>query len=156
MLSTDFKLTGGTMVKAIFRVQPCGVSHARLAMMRVVFLLTGLLFGIQTWSTIVADYGSFGPLDGVAYSFWGGLCILALIGVRFPLRMLPILLMQFLYKTIWLVVVGYPMLASGPLDDYGQSMMSAMRVGMLLDLLVIPWPLVYRRYLADFFRRSDP
>jgi hypothetical protein len=74
--------------------------------MRALFLVIAVLFGIPTWMTILEKWGSFAPLEGVAYSFWGALCLLALIGVRYPLKMLPALLIQLLYKLIWLLAVG--------------------------------------------------
>lgn len=135
-----------------FKTQDYGVSIARLWLMRALFAITGLLFGIPTLINIFEDWGTFEPLEGVAYAFWGALGILALIGVRYPLSMLPVLLIQFLYKTIWLLAVGYPLLKAGPLDDYSSSLMDAMRMGVVLDIIVIPWLFIFRRYVANFFR----
>jgi hypothetical protein len=69
--------------------------------------------------------------------------------------MLPVLLMQLLYKLIWLLAVGYPLLQAGPLDDYASSMMDAMRFGVVLDLIVIPWLFVFKAYIANFFKFSE-
>lgn len=139
-----------------FKTQDYGVSIARLWVMRALFLVIAALFGIPTWMTILEDRGTFAPLEGVAYSFWGALCVLALIGVRYPLKMLPVLLIQFLYKLIWLLFVGYPLLQTGPFDDYTSRMMEAMRLGVVIDIIAIPWVFVVKRYLVNFFRPSEP
>ena len=139
-----------------FKTSSSGVSIARLWLMRAMFLLVAVLFGVPTWKTILGDWGTFEPLEGVAISFWGALCILALIGVRYPLQMLPVLLIQLLYKFIWLLAVGYPLLDAGPLDDYASSMMDAMRFGVVLDIVVIPWFFVFKRYLVNFFQFGEP
>lgn len=139
-------------MKKFFKTQDYGVSIARLWLMRALFAITGLLFGIPTLMAIIEGRGTFEPLEGVAYAFWGALGILALIGVRYPLSMLPVLLIQFLYKSIWLLAVGYPLLEAGPLDEYASSMMGDMRMGVLLDIIVIPWVFVYKQYIANFFR----
>ncbi len=143
-------------MERFFLTRECGVSLARLWLMRALFLVIAALFGPSVWTTIVENWGEFEPLEGVAYSFWGALCVLALIGVRYPLKMLPVLLIQLLYKSIWLLAVGYPMLEAGPLDNQDSSMMDAMRYGVVLDLVAIPWIFVARQYLTEFFRRSDP
>lgn len=135
-----------------FKTQNYGVSIARLWLMRALFAITGLLFGVPTLIAIFEDWGTYEPLEGVAYAFWGALGVLALIGVRYPLSMLPVLLIQFFYKMIWLLAVGYPLLNAGPLDEYASSMMDAMRTGVLLDIIVIPWVFVFKQYIANFFR----
>ena len=143
-------------MKRLFLAQECGVSLARLWVMRALFLIIAALFGPSVWTTLYENWGTFEPLEGVAYSFWGALCILALIGVRYPIKMLPVLLIQLLYKTIWLLAVGYPMLEAGPLDEHAASMMDAMRYGVVLDLVAIPGLYVARQYFLDFFRSSGP
>lgn len=134
----------------MFEVTKGGVSLGRLYVMRALFLLIVVLFGLPTWSTIIEDFGTFEPLEGVAYSFWGALCLLALVGVRYPLKMLPILLIQFLYKTIWLIAVGWPITQSGGGDEYANAMMEAMALGVVLDLIAIPWIFAFREYVLGF------
>lgn len=60
-----------------------------------------------------------------------------------------LLLAQFTYKVVWLAAVALP-----HWDSFGSNEMTqAMYFGLALDLLVIPWLLVWRTYLTD---RGDP
>ena len=38
---------------------------------------------------------------GIAMSFLGALTLLSLLGVRYLIRMLPLLIFEFVWKTIW-------------------------------------------------------
>lgn len=144
------------MAIRFFRSEPCGLSKARLYVMRALYLLTGALFGFQVWTALITSFGEFEALEGVAYSYWGALCVLMRIGVRFPVKMLPVLLMQFLYKAIWLIFVGYPLLGAGMADANLDDLMSPMQLGVLLDIIAIPWLFVVRNYFIGIFRPDEP
>lgn len=128
-----------------------GLSPLRLWIMRIPYFLTGVLFTITVWGTLLAHWGSFEPMEGVAYAFWGALSLLALLGLRFPVRMLPVLLIQFAYKAIWIAAVGYPLQARGELDAGGQELMQANAIGIVIDLIAIPWLYVAKTFIIGIF-----
>ena len=119
-----------------------GVSTFRLYLMRGLYLLVFAVLGSDVWPALVRPEGAWDPMRGVAFSFWGALSLLAALGLRYPLQMLPLLLVQLLYKAIWLVAVGLPLRAAGEPPE----MMGAFVVGVVLDLVVIPWPYVWANY----------
>ena len=43
-------------------------------------------------------------------SLWTGIMVLSALGLREPLRYSPVLLLQLIYKTLWLVVFALPLL----------------------------------------------
>jgi hypothetical protein len=54
------------------------------------------------------------PLDrGVIPSMLGAMWLLSLFGLRYPLQLLPILLFELLWKTIWLIDYGLPQWSLG-------------------------------------------
>jgi hypothetical protein len=120
-------------------------SLARLHLMRALFLLNVLLLGSDVWPAILSRGGAMEPLEGVAFSFWGTLSALSLLGLRYPLQMLPLLLTQFVYKVVWLLAVALPQWAAVRSLD----LTFAMCLGVVLDLIVIPWGYV----LASYVRR---
>ncbi len=73
--------------------------------MRAIYALIGLAQG----GRMVADLLQHAPTDrGVITSLLAAMCLLALVGVRYPRQMLPMLLFEFAWKTIWLLVYGLP------------------------------------------------
>ena len=68
---------------------------------------------------------------------------LSLLGIRYPLAMLPILFMQLFYKTFWMFAVYLPLRAAGRTTDLMQPFL----IAIVIDLLVIPWTYVFAHYL---------
>jgi hypothetical protein len=127
------------------------VSLTRLYLMRAFYLLILVERSVRVLPALVSPAAPLGPWDGVAYSFWGALALLAAVGLRYPLQMVPVLLMQMIYKTIWLLAVALPLwLAGTPFDPLMVSFTWAMALGVAFDLIVIPWGYV----VASYVRKS--
>ena len=124
------------------------VSTTRLYLMRALYLLNVVMHGLDVWPTIVHNAGAWDPVRGAAYSFWATLSLLSLLGLRYPLQMLPLLLTQFSYKIIWLMAIALPQWAELKSADITQAML----IGVVLDLIVIPWPYVLAHYAG---KRGD-
>lgn len=121
------------------------VSTVRLYLLRAVYLLNFVGLGVAVWPAILGHDGPWDPLHGVAFSFWAALSALMGLGIRYPLKMLPVLFIQLLYKSIWLLAVKLPMWSSGqPLGLTEQMVM-----GVIVDLIVIPWPYVVSTYVRS-------
>jgi hypothetical protein len=123
-------------------------SLLRLYLMRALYFLNLALLGRDVWPAIVSHGATWEPVRGVAFSFWGALSLLSALGLRYPLRMVPLLLMQFVYKIIWLLAVALPQWEHVKALD----LTSAMLIGAVVDLIVIPWPYVFTHYVT---RRGD-
>ena len=119
--------------------------------MRVPYFLTGVLFTVTAWTSLITYWGEFEATEGVAYAFWGALSVLALLGLRFPIKMLPLLLLQFGYKLLWIAAVGYPLIMCGTLDDGAQDLFYANLIGAIIDAVAIPWLFVFKTYVARAF-----
>jgi hypothetical protein len=137
------------------------VSTFRLVAMRVIFAGTFLFIGTGAWRILLTYPGPWDPLQGVAWSFWAAYGTLMLLGLRYPLKMLPLLLLQLLYKSIWLLTVGYPLWSAGRLMDSpagqpgaipGSQMVMVFMVAVAVDLVVIPWRYAFRSYVLKEVR----
>ena len=127
-------------------------STLRLYLMRLVFLLNFLWLGFYAWPRLINHTGPWDPVRGVAFSFWAALSTLSLVGIRSPLKMVPLLLLQLVYKSIWLMAVYLPM--RGALST---GLTPVMAGGVIVDLLVIPWSYVLAAYVkapGDGWRRN--
>jgi hypothetical protein len=86
---------------------------------------------------------------GMVDSMFGGLWVMGILGLRYPLQMLPIFLFEFAWKTIWLLAYGLPQWISGVGSPrVGEDLLSIGN-GPILFGLIIPWGYVYRRYVRQ-------
>jgi hypothetical protein len=124
---------------------PQDVSMLRLYVMRFVYLLNFVLLGLDVWPALFRHPGAWDPVKGVAFSFWAALSLLSGLGLRYPLKMVPLLLLQLLYKTLWLVAVALPMWSAVRSIDLTRAMV----IGVVVDLLGIPWSYVLATYVKE-------
>lgn len=122
---------------------PGDVSLFRLYLLRALYLGNFLMLGLSVWPGILKHQSWANPLEGVGISVWGALSLLSLIGIRYPLKMLPLLFVQFTYKLIWILAVALPRLSSGAPTWY----MKPMLIGAIVEPLLMPWPYVIANYL---------
>lgn len=122
------------------------VSQTRLHVLRATYLL--LVVGLG--ATIVPVLFSHEPMArGVIPSLLGAVWLLAFVGLRYPLQMLPLLMFEFVWKTIWLVAFGLPQWFSGlQLPTFAEDF-KAIAAGVILMPIVIPWRYVYRHYVEQ-------
>lgn len=135
--------------KSIFKVDETkGISKFRDYLLRFFYAVNALCLGGMVWTEIFTHKGVWESLPGVAFSFWGAFSILAILGIFQPLKMIPLLLVQFSYKLIWLVIVAYPLYITNHLvGSSAQDLASINFKGIIVDLLVIPWPYVIKNYI---------
>jgi hypothetical protein len=119
------------------------VSLARLFLLRAMYLL--LVFGgaIVFLPQLI---GHEPTARGVIPSMLGGLWVLACFGLRYPLQMLPILLFELVWKTIWLIDYGLPQWRAGVHTTQFAEDFKAIALGVIL-IPIIPWGYVFRHYL---------
>ncbi len=128
------------------------VSKFKLCAMKFVYLLTFVALGYDVWSEIINPSEIWGAYDGVVYSFWAAYTILMGLGIRYPLKMLPLLLLQLFYKSIWLLGIYLPLSLQGQLDTASEGFLMPFAIAIPLDLIAIPWKYVYKNYIQKLFR----
>jgi hypothetical protein len=121
------------------------VSTLRLYLLRTVYALNFVGLGLMVWPAIINHKMPWEPMQSVALSFWAALSLLAGLGIRYPLKMLPVLFMQLTYKSIWLIAVLLPTWSSGRSMPFTKDML----IGIVVDLIVIPWPYVLSTYITS-------
>ena len=120
------------------------VSTFRLYILRAMYLL--LVVGLG--GMIVPEILSHELTSrGVIPSLLGAVWVLAFLGLRYPLAMLPLLMFELVWKAIWLVFYGLPQYSSGQLPPTCAEDFQAIALGAIL-LLVIPWGYVWRHYTS--------
>lgn len=120
------------------------VSLLRLYVLRGTYLLIAAGLGPEIWPQIVHH-----PLSmrGVASSLLGAVTLLALLGLRYPLRMLPLLLFELVWKATWLLAVALPLWSAQQIDANTAETIKACLMGVIFPI-IIPWGYVWRHYVT--------
>ena len=118
-------------------------SMFRLYLMRLLYALNFVMLGLSVWPELINHAGAWDPVKGVAFSFWAALSALSVLGLRYPLKMVPLLLLQMLYKSIWVIAVALPLWST----FRSIELTKIMAMGAVVDLVVIPWPYVIANYM---------
>jgi hypothetical protein len=125
------------------------VSTLRLYLLRGAYLLIALAMGAQIWPLILHHPANVEHMRGVVRSFLGALTVLCLLGVRYPVQMLPLLFFEFAWKAIWVVSFGLPLWATHQLNADTSETLTACLFGVVLVLLVLPWRYVIEKYVRE-------
>ena len=123
------------------------LSLLRLYLLRFGYLFMGGGLAVVKWPSFVAHHGSWPLMEGVVECMLLAMSILALLGLRYPVKMLPILLFESLWKLTWLAVVALPQLIGDRMDAATTEMFTTI-LFVVVILAVIPWGYVVRQYLA--------
>ena len=122
------------------------VSLARLYLLRAMYLVLVIGGGIVFLPQLI---GHEPTARGVIPSMLGGLWVLACFGLRYPLQMLPILLFELAWKTIWLIDYGLPQWMAGVNTPQFKEDFKMIALGPVIFIVVIPWGYVYRNYVKN-------
>jgi hypothetical protein len=123
------------------------VSVVRLYLLRAFYLLIAVGQGYEQLPLLVHHATAWTLWQGVGHSMLGALAALALLGVRYPLQMLPLLFYEFAWKSIWMLSVALPQWVAHHVDASTAENVIAIGVGVILCPLVIPWPYVFANYI---------
>ena len=127
------------------------VSTFRLYLLRVMYVFMAVGLAIFKMGPAILHPENLSPQDSVVICVLGAFALLAVVGIRYPLKMLPLLFFEFVWKVIWVVAFGLPLLLSGGLDPNisfgGTETLIACLVGVVLVPLAMPWGYVLKHYL---------
>lgn len=127
---------------------PSEVSLARLYALRAMYLLIIVGLGAVNLPELIGHE----PMSrGVIPSMLGGVWLLAFLGLRYPLQMLPLLLFECAWKAIWLIDYGLPQWFAGRYPPTFANDFQAILMVVVVPL-AIPWGYVVRNYVK---RPSD-
>jgi len=126
------------------------VSTFRLYLLRAMYVFTVVGLAIEKLPALLHP-ANLSPGDSVILSVLGATALLAVLGIRYPLKMLPLLFFEPVWKSIWILVFGLPLLLSGGLDPNvtfgGTETLIACLVGVVLVPIAVPWGYIFKHYL---------
>jgi hypothetical protein len=124
------------------------VSTFRLYVLRAMYLFIVLGLGTYLWPGVIDPARHWHLFEGQANCMLAAFSLLSLVGLRYPLQVLPVLLWEVAWKTLWLALVPLPQWIAGHVDDAIKP--SIFACGMvILVYLAIPWPYVFTHYVRS-------
>lgn len=122
------------------------ISTLRLNLLRAMYAFIALGLALTVWPQIVSPPFTANA-NSVVRALLGALALLAALGIRYPLKMLPVLIFELLWKIIWVAASALPMWLDSGLDPYASETFFACLLGLVLVPLVMPWGYVWRHYI---------
>jgi len=123
------------------------VSLLRLYALRAAYLLMAVGLGLTIWPGILNPDRDWSLMGGVVQCVLAAVSLLALLGLRYPVKMLPLLMFELIWKGMWLVLVGLPAWRAGGMSAGTTETLIACLMGVIFPL-VIPWRHVWETFVA--------
>jgi len=123
------------------------VSTFRLHLLRATYLLIVVGLGTVIWPDIIQHAIAGDPKPGATPALLAGVSLMAALGIRFPLQMLPLLLFELTWKSIWLIAVALPLWSAHQIDADTWETVKACLMGIVIFPVAIPWRHVVANYL---------
>ena len=126
----------------------------RVNLLRVGYLVLGGGLAVYKWP-LFFNHEPWSLAEGTVQCLLVAMSVLALLGLRYPLRMLPILLFEVGWKALWLGIVALPLWSNGRLE--GAFLTETNKVlWVVIVAAVIPWRYAFSQFLlatGDPWRR---
>jgi hypothetical protein len=117
--------------------------------MRFLFLLMAVIMGgMFVWPELLFESADWDVMRGLAKSMLAALALMSLLGVRYPMQMLPLMLYEIAWKTIWIVLIaGRAWMADKWTPDIEGLFFDC--IGIVIAYFIVPWRYVWARYAAQ-------
>lgn len=123
------------------------VSLFRLYTLRVAYLILAAGLGAYVWPIVISHTSELAATRGVMFALLAGIGATALLGLRYPVQMLPLLLFEMIWKAIYLVGFALPLWSAHQITDAAAEDIRACLM-VVIFIPLIPWRYVYDQYIA--------
>lgn len=125
------------------------VSTYRLYVLRATYLLLVVGLGLMVWPRLVSHSNTWAIRDGDAFGLLSGIQLMAIVGIRYPVKMLPLLLFELVWKVVWLVTIAVPLWLSNAVDAGTAESVRACGFGVIVCVIAIPWRFVWATFVKE-------
>ena len=125
---------------------PSTIPVWRLNVLRLGYLVMAAGLAVTTWPS-VPGAASRGLAEGTVIAMLVAMSVLALVGLRHPVRMLPLLLFEVCWKLLWLAAVALPLWLDDALDAATREQTAAV-LWVVIILAVVPWRAALAQYVT--------
>ena len=111
------------------------------------YLLMGVGLALVKWP-LLPGAASLPVWEGVTLCLLTVMGLLAFLGLRYPVKLLPLLLFESAWKLLWLALVALPKAITGTVDAATAAI--AVNCSLVVVILaVIPWRYVWSQYVRS-------
>ena len=125
------------------------VSTFRLNVLRAYYALMAFGTAAFFWPPLVQHSAEWGINNGAQYSLLAALTPFSFLGLRYPLKMLPIIMFEFTWKAMWFAFVVAPLYASDRMTELVWSNAFACGIAIVLTPIIMPWRFFWQSYVQQ-------
>jgi hypothetical protein len=123
-----------------------GLSTLQLYLLRGTYALILAFLVTSIWPGVI-HHDHLALMHGVARSLLAAMAPLMLMGLRYPLKMLPVLFFELAWKTIWLLFFALPLWTAHQVDPDTWETIKACALVWVIFPFTIPWRYVFETYV---------
>jgi len=127
------------------------VSLFRLYTLRASYLLLAVGLGVYIWPVVIHHTNELAATEGARFALLAGLGATAVLGLRYPVQMLPLLLFELVWKAIYLTAFALPLWSAHQITAAAAGDIQACLM-VIVFLPLIPWRYVFAHYVL---KRGD-
>ena|ERR1700730_5644400 len=124
-----------------------GVPRINIYLLRILFTLMFLFVSYDSWKHIFNHTGPWDNFNAAAWCMWGSYSAISIIGIVRPLKMLPIVLFEVIYKLVWLAIVAYPLWVKNELIGSPAEGMTRVFLWVVIPIVAMPWRYFFLTYI---------
>ena len=109
------------------------------------YLLMGVGLALVKWP-MLPDVHAMPLYEGVTWCLLTAMSLLAFLGLRYPVKLLPVLLFETTWKLLWFAVVALPRALDGALDSATSDTLVSCSLVVII-IAVIPWRYAWNTFV---------
>ena len=127
------------------------VSLFRLYTLRLAYFVMAAGLGVYIWPLVIHHTNELAITKGAQLALLAGLGATAALGLRYPVKMLPILLFEMVWKAIYLIAFALPLWSAQQINQaVAEDTKAVLMVVIFIPL--IPWRYLFAQYVM---KRGD-
>lgn len=129
------------------------INKTRIIWLKIMYSLTIVIAGVVGAMLLISPsstqmiFNSDCPqiLSGLIGSIYLAFALISAFGLRDPIKFAPLLLMQLIYKSIWLCFIALPLLIENKISSEIVPLMVVFLVVIIGDAIATPFRLIFRQ-----------
>ena len=124
------------------------VSLFQLYLLRVAYLILAVGLAFYVWPDII-HHGRVPVWQGLTESLLAAIQLLAILGLRYPIKMLPLLFFEITWKAVWLAAFALPLWLTHSYIDAAMAEKIQACLTVVIILPLIPWRYVFATFASQ-------